>query len=131
MPTRETKAERVARENAELEEMHRKSEQDYFPILMKSLERVSALPVYSEIRVVNDCFEITWDPIENQKKTKFNLPVSIKMPDDYAVWNNLVAMIYDLDEIDCLLKIRAEENSKKAAALAKLTEEEKKLLNLA
>ena len=131
MPTRETKAERVAREKAELEEMNRKSEQDYFPILMKSLERVSALPVYSEIRVVNGGFEITWDPIENQKKTKFNLPVSIKMPDDYAVWNNLVAMIYDLDEIDCLLKIRAEENSKKAAALAKLTEEEKKLLNLA
>ena len=131
MPTRETKAERVAREKAEFEEMNRKSEQDYFPILMKSLERVSALPVYSEIRVVNGYFEITWDPIGNQEKTKFNLPAIVKMPDDYVAWNNLVAMIYDLDEIDCLLKIRAEENSKKAAALAKLTEEEKKLLNLA
>lgn len=130
MPTKETKANRVAREKAELEAQHRKDEQDYFPILMKSLERISALPVYSEIRVVNGCFEITWNPVD-QKKIKIILPVSIKVPDDYVVWNNLAGMICDLDDSEWLLKIRAEENSKKAAALAKLTEEEKKLLNLA
>lgn len=120
---RETKAERQAREAAEAALLDQRQSEQYLPLLMTALEQATRKFNY-ELEVRNGMFWLRdrddRDDVAMQLSPTYNL----------MTWDALDSLEF---ELSIKAAERAEEERKyavKKAALAKLTQEEKDLLNL-
>lgn len=120
---KETKAQRLAREAKALQERTAEQVEQYLPKLMSALEEATTKSNY-ELEVRNNLFSL------RDRDSRYSNLVTLSAVYSQSNWDKLDNLVWDLQFKS---EARAEQERKQAmkqAALAKLTKEEKELLNL-
>lgn len=131
---RETKKQRIEREEQEIQREFSLEQAKYPERLMKALERVSEFPgSFVDFVVQNFRFNITYFDYYEMNNNKdynvefFSLPYYLYSSEDLRTLSNLE---FCINQEEKRYLEHQESEKKKANALAKLTDEEKKILNL-
>jgi hypothetical protein len=120
---KETKAERQAREAVTREAMREEQATQYLPKLMRVLQEATQLNDY-ELTVRDNLFAL------RDRNSRYNSLVTLSPVYSEPNWDALQALEWDL-EVKAEARAELErKQSMKQVALAKLTKEEKELLNL-
>lgn len=120
---KETKAQRQAREADARQSRTAEQVEQYLPKLMTALEEATTKSNY-ELEVRNNLFAL------RDRDSRYSNLVTLSAVYSQSNWDTLQALEWDLE---VKAEARAEQERKQAmkqAALAKLTKEEKELLNL-
>jgi hypothetical protein len=120
---KETKAQRQAREANDRQERTAEQVTQYLPKLMTALEEATTKSNY-ELEVRNSLFAL------RDRNSRYNSLVTLSPVYSEPNWDALQALEWDL-EVKAEARAELErKQSMKQVALAKLTKEEKELLNL-